>query len=115
MVSWRRVNIYISGRGGFAVQVAEALEEAGHVILGAASPGLRKRRSDSTAPMSWDRLRSGSFPRDIPRTEALELRAHHIPVQVDVIVAGRARGYIGRRTRARPRGAAIGYHPRLLP
>lgn len=109
------MNIYISGRGAFAVQVAEAVEDAGHVVVGAASPGLKKGRSDESDPMSWDRLRSWSFPRSIPWTEASELRAHHISEKVDVIVAAHSHAFIGRQTRARARVAAIGYHPSLLP
>ncbi|MGP3947723.1 formyltransferase family protein [Streptomyces sp. 7N604] len=109
------MNIYISGRGAFAVQVAEALQEDGHRILGAASPGLRKGHTDDSQPMSWDRLRSWSFPRSIPWTEAAELRANHIPDKVDIIVAAHSHAFIGRRTRARAGMAAIGYHPSLLP
>ncbi|MFJ8694999.1 formyltransferase family protein [Streptomyces roseolilacinus] len=65
--------------------------------------------------MSWDRLRAWSFPRDIPWTEATELREHHIPEKVDIIVAAHSHAFIGRRTRARAKVAVIGYHPSLLP
>ncbi len=109
------MNIYISGRGQFAVQMAEALQEDGHRILGVASPGLRKGHQDESNPMSWDRLRAWSFPRRIPWTEAAELRANHIPVKVDIIVAAHSHAFIGRQTRARAAVAAIGYHPSLLP
>ncbi|MFE5074272.1 formyltransferase family protein [Streptomyces halstedii] len=109
------MNIFISGRGAFAVQVAEALDDAGHTLLGAASPALRKGRTDDADPMAWDRVRAWAFPRDIPWTEASELREHHIPEKADIIVAAHSHAFIGRRTRARAGVAVIGYHPSLLP
>nr|WP_239084984.1 formyltransferase family protein [Streptomyces halstedii] len=65
--------------------------------------------------MAWDRVRAWAFPRDIPWTEASELREHHIPEKADIIVAAHSHAFIGRRTRARAGVAAIGYHPSLLP
>ncbi|MEH0971258.1 formyltransferase family protein [Micromonospora sp. CPCC 205546] len=109
------MNIFLSGRGFFAVQTAEALQEAGHRILGVASPRTRKGHTDDSEPLSWDRLRSWSFPRQIMWSEAAELRAHHIPDKVDVIVAAHSHAFIGRKTRARAALASIGYHPSLLP
>lgn len=111
------MDIYISGRGVFAVQVAEALADAGHRIAGVASPRCRGACSgeDDGDPMTWDRLRSWAFPRKIPWIESLELRAEHVPNETEIIVAAHSHAFIGRRTRARARVAAIGYHPSLLP
>ncbi|MFE7591958.1 formyltransferase family protein [Kitasatospora sp. NPDC057512] len=109
------MNIYMSGQGAFAVQVAEALLDKGHKIVGAAAPRLRKGRTDEGDAMSWDRLRAWAFPRDIPWTDSLELRAMHIPDGVDVILAAHSHAFLGRRTRARAGVATIGYHPSLLP
>jgi len=109
------VNIYISGRGAFAVQVADALLDEGHKIAGVAAPRLRQGHSDEGSAMSWDRLRSWAYPRDIPWTDAAVLRATHVPDGVDLIVAAHSHAFIGRRTRARAAVAAIGYHPSLLP
>ncbi|GAB2722909.1 formyltransferase family protein [Kitasatospora kifunensis] len=109
------MNIYISGQGAFAVQVAEALQDGGYKIVGAAAPRLRKGRSDESNPMSWDRLRSWAYPRDIPWTDSAELRAMHIPDGVDIIVAAHSHAFLGRHTRARAAIATIGYHPSLLP
>ncbi|MEV7187596.1 formyltransferase family protein [Kitasatospora sp. NPDC093102] len=109
------MNIYMSGQGAFAVQVAEALLDKGHKIAGAAAPRLRKGKSDESDAMSWDRLRAWAFPRDIPWTDSAELRAMHIPDGVDVIVAAHSHAFLGRRTRARAGIATIGYHPSLLP
>ncbi|MFH8403814.1 formyltransferase family protein [Streptomyces sp. NPDC018019] len=109
------MNIYISGQGAFAVQVADALWDEGHKIAGVAAPRLRKGHSDEGNAMSWDRLRSWAFPRDVPWTDSAELRAMHVPDGVDVIVAAHSHAFIGRRTRARATVAAIGYHPSLLP
>jgi methionyl-tRNA formyltransferase len=109
------VNIYISGRGGFAVEVAEALSDEGHKLVGVAAPRLRQGRSDESDAQSWDRLRAWAFPRSIPWTDSAELRATHVPDGVDVIVAAHSHAFIGRRTRARAGVATIGYHPSLLP
>lgn len=119
------MNIFLSGQGAFGVAVAEALAEHGHEIVGIAAP--RQRRSlasgsgsgrpadDDANPMTWDRLRSWAFPRFIEWTCAPDLRAHHVPDTTDVIIAAHSHAFIGRRTRARARVAAIGYHPSLLP
>ncbi|MEU3567371.1 formyltransferase family protein [Kitasatospora sp. NPDC036755] len=109
------MNIYLSGQGAFAVQVAEALLDQGHKIVGAAAPRLRKGKSDEGDAMSWDRLRAWAFPRDIPWTDSAELRAQHVPDGVDVIIAAHSHAFLGRRTRARAGVATIGYHPSLLP
>lgn len=109
------MNIYISGRGAFAVQVAEALVDEGHKIAGVASPRLRKGHSDEENAAAWDRLRAWAFPRSIAWTDAAELRAMHIPDGVDVIIAAHSHAFLGRRTRARAGVATIGYHPSLLP
>ncbi|MEU7580447.1 formyltransferase family protein [Streptomyces sp. NPDC041068] len=109
------MNIYLSGQGAFAVQVAEALLDEGHKIVGAAAPRLRKGQTDESNAMSWDRLRSWAFPRDIPWTDSAELRAMHIPDGVDIIVAAHSHAFLGRHTRARASVATIGYHPSLLP
>ncbi|MCF3119181.1 methionyl-tRNA formyltransferase [Streptomyces arenae] len=109
------MNIYISGQGAFAVQVAEALLDEGHKIVGAAAPRLRKGQTDESNAMSWDRLRGWAFPRDIPWTDSAELRAMHIPDGVDIIVAAHSHAFLGRHTRARASVATIGYHPSLLP
>ncbi|WP_328382130.1 formyltransferase family protein [Streptomyces sp. NBC_00400] len=109
------MNIYISGQGAFAVQVADALLEEGHKIVGAAAPRLRKGQSDESNAMSWDRLRSWAYPRDIPWTDSAELRAMQVPDGVDVIVAAHSHAFLGRHTRARAAVATIGYHPSLLP
>ncbi|MFE4261093.1 formyltransferase family protein [Streptomyces sp. NPDC056883] len=109
------MNIYISGRGFFAVEVAEALVDAGHEVVGVASPALRDGHSDEGSALSWDRLRSWAFPRDVPWTDSKALRARHVPDSVDVILAAHSHAFIGRETRARAKVAAIGYHPSLLP
>src|SRR6266545_724471 len=103
------MNIYISGQGAFAVQVAESQLNEGHKIIGAAAPRLRKGQSDESNAMSWDRLRSWAYPRDIPWTDSAELRAIHIPDGVDIIVAAHSHAFLGRHTRARATVATIGY------
>ncbi|MFR9797575.1 formyltransferase family protein [Streptomyces sp. MS06] len=114
------MNIYLSGQGAFAVTLAEALAEE-HKIVGVAAPRQRKRlgsapsADDDADPMTWDRLRAWAFPRGIDWTPAPDLRAHHVPDGTDVILAAHSHAFIGRKTRARARVAALGYHPSLLP
>jgi methionyl-tRNA formyltransferase len=109
------VNIFLSGRGAFGVQVAEAFVDAGHAIVGVASPRMRKGRTDEEDVLGWDRLRGWAYPRNLLWTDAAELRAVHIPHKTEVIVAAHSHAFIGRRTRAKASVASIGYHPSLLP
>jgi methionyl-tRNA formyltransferase len=108
------MDIFLSGRGAFAVMAAEMLVRAGHKIKGAASPRTRSGHNSGDDPAYWDRLRAWASQRDVPWVDAAELRAHHVP-EVDIIVAAHSHAFIGRATRARARIAAIGYHPSLLP
>lgn len=109
------MRVYLSGRGGFAVHVAEAVMAAGHTLLGVASPRLKPGRDDEDNPLAWDRLRGWAYPRKTPWTDAAELRARHVPDGTQVILAAHSRAFLGRATRARAAVAAIGYHPSLLP
>jgi methionyl-tRNA formyltransferase len=109
------VNIFLSGRGGFAVEVAEALCESGHSVIGVASPRTKANRSDESNPLSWDRLRSWAYPKNLAWTDAVQLRAGHIPDKTEIIVAAHSHAFIGRTTRARASLASVGYHPSLLP
>lgn len=109
------MRVYLSGQGGFAISVANALTEQGHEVIGVASPPTRRGKTDDADPMSWDRLRAWAYPRKVPWIEARELRAHHIPDDIDVILAAHSHAFLGRATRARAQVAAIGYHPSLLP
>jgi methionyl-tRNA formyltransferase len=109
------MNVFVSGRGQFAVQVAEALTDSGHRIVGVASPATRTGHAGDNEAMSWDRLQSWAWPRDVPWIDASVLRAANVPEKVDTVVAAHSHAFIGRATRARAGVAAIGYHPSLLP
>ncbi|MFE7580057.1 formyltransferase family protein [Streptomyces gardneri] len=109
------MRIYLSGQGAFAVQVAEALTEAGHPINGIAAPYMRKGQSDESNPMHWDRLRAWAVARGVPWTPSPELRASGVPEDTEVLIAAHSHAFIGRQTRARAQIAALGYHPSLLP
>jgi methionyl-tRNA formyltransferase len=109
------VRVFLSGRGAFAVHVAEAATATGHALTGVASPALKDGRTDEDSPLAWDRLRAWAYPRRIPWSDAAELRARHIPDGTEVIVAAHSRAFLGRATRDRAEVAAIGYHPSLLP
>lgn len=108
------MNIYLSGSGVFAVQVAEALSDAGHTIRGISSPRLRKGKVVEDIS-TIDRARAWALRHDLPWTDSAELRARNIPDNVQVIVSAHSHAFIGRQTRARASVAAIGYHPSLLP
>jgi methionyl-tRNA formyltransferase len=110
------MNVFISGRGLFAVMVADMLVKTGHSIVGAASPRSRAGQgAESDSVIDWDRLRAWSLQRDIPWIESVNLRAAHLPDDTDIIVAAHSHAFIGQATRAKARVAAIGYHPSLLP
>jgi methionyl-tRNA formyltransferase len=107
--------IFLSGSGLFAVQVTEAFRESGHSIVGVASPRTRKGHSSDENAASWDRLRSWAYPKNVPWTDAVELRAAHIPDMTQIIVAAHSHAFIGSKTRSKASVATIGYHPSLLP
>jgi methionyl-tRNA formyltransferase len=109
------MNIFLSGSGAFAVQVAEALEQSGHLIVGVASPRTKKGHVSDDDALSWDRFRSWAYPRNVEWTDATTLRAVRIPDKTEVILAAHSHAFIGRKTRSRASVAAIGYHPSLLP
>jgi methionyl-tRNA formyltransferase len=115
------MNIFMSGRGFFAVMVADMLQKSGYQIIGTASPEFKTITSRSSGSFigsqsdDWDRLRTWSVASNTPWVEARELRARHIPDETDVIVAAHSHAFIGQTTRSRARVAAIGYHPSLLP
>lgn len=113
------MNIYLTGSGAFGVMVGEALHAAGHTLTGVASPLARRGHHPGAdlgaGAAGWDRLRAWAYPRRIPWTAAPDLRAIHIPDGTEVIVAAHSRAFVGRRTRARARHGAVGYHPSLLP
>ncbi len=109
------MQVYLSGQGVFAVQVASALSSAGHGIVGLATPDLRRGGTVEADPAHWDRLRAWGYPRSIPWVKSTDLREKDVPEATDVIVAAHSHAFIGRRTRRRAREAAIGYHPSLLP
>ncbi len=109
------MRIYLSGQGAFAVQVAEALRDSRHTVVGIAAPYLRRGQSDDTNPLHWDRLRNWALAHDIPWTPSEDLRADRVPADTDVVLAAHSHAFIGRHTRARARVAALGYHPSLLP
>lgn len=108
------MKIYLCGQGAFALQVAEALTESSYPVIGVSSPRVRKGHVDDNT-LGWDRLRSWSYPRRIPWTDAEELRARHVTEDTDVIIAAHSHSFIGRDTRRRARITTIGYHPSLLP
>ncbi|MFI7467481.1 formyltransferase family protein [Nonomuraea sp. NPDC049646] len=114
------LNVYVSGQRAFGAAVADLVINEGHHLVGAASPAYAPpdhpvADAFGHPDMRHDLLRQAAYRHHAPWTEAARLNATHIPDSTDVIVAAHSHTFLGRRTRARARLAAIGYHPSLLP
>lgn len=109
------MNIYMSGQGAFAVQVAEALLDEGHKIVGAAAPGsargspTRATRCPGTgcAPGRTTGTSRGRIRRNCGRCTSRTGWTSSSPRTRTPSSAA--------WTRARASVATIGYHPSLLP
>lgn len=115
------LNVLVSGQREFGAAVARLVVESGHRLVAVASPAYAGR--DAAIPWAYgdddemrhDRLRAYARLADTAWVESLRLNPTLIPAGTDVIVAAHSHAFIGRRTRARARLAAVGYHPSLLP
>jgi methionyl-tRNA formyltransferase len=110
------MRVWLYGSRSFGAAVLGLLLDRGDEVLGVTSPPwrdaelpgyaegghrdrLRARAEDEC--LSWHASRTGPSAEQLP--------------DVDLIVAAHSHDFIGRRTRARARLGAIGYHPSLLP
>lgn len=95
----------MTGQKSFGAAALEALCGLPRVeVVGVAAPGAGE-----------DRLRHEAHKRGLSWTASEDWRADSVPEGTDLIVAAHSHAFIGRKSRARSRWGAIGYHPSLLP
>ena len=80
---------------------------------------LLLRRGDDVAavccPGGNDKLNSLRWGEGLPWIESGALSARACPPGLDLIIAAHSHDFIGKKTRAKARLGAVGYHPSLLP
>jgi methionyl-tRNA formyltransferase len=103
------MKIYLAGQKAFGAAVFELMSAAGHEIVQVSAPTMA---SNGLLP---DRLRDAAGKAGVPWLEAGRLTALNFPDGVDLIVCAHSHDFIGRKTRAKARLGAVGYHPSLLP
>jgi methionyl-tRNA formyltransferase len=108
------VRLFIAGSRAFGAEVLTLALRKGHEVLGVSSPALGSGSYSDGAPKP-DRLRAAAEAAGVPWMLAGTLSAETLPDGVDLIVAAHSHDFIGRKTRLRAAGGAIGYHPSLLP
>jgi len=108
------VKLFVAGQKAFGAAVLELALRKGHRVLGVSSPALSGSTTTTGDPLP-DRLRELAALRGVPWMPAGTLTAETLPAGVDLILAAHSHDYVGRKTRLRARGGAIGYHPSLLP
>ncbi|MFJ8852351.1 formyltransferase family protein [Streptomyces sp. NPDC102437] len=109
------LRVYVSGQRSFGAAVADLVTGTGHTLTGAASPPYAPGPPNSIGEPPLDKLRAAAWHHDAPWTDSIRLTAGDIPADTDVIIAAHSHAFLGTRTRARARLAAVGYHPSLLP
>jgi methionyl-tRNA formyltransferase len=105
------MNVFICGQKQFGASVLEAIAEV-YRVIGVSSPPFSDRLSTDGARV-FDRLRATAERLGVPWQP--QVRAESLPTGADLIVAAHSHDFIGRKTRAKARFGAIGYHPSLLP
>lgn len=105
------MNVFLCGQKQFGASVLEAVAKQ-YRVLGVSSPAFSGSLSTDGSP-KFDRVRATAERLGIPWQP--EVRAESLPRGTDIIVAAHSHDFIGRKTRARSRFGAIGYHPSLLP
>lgn len=115
-----RLRVFVSGQKAFGAAAAQTVLDAGHQVVAVAAPayagpdaGIPWAFGDDDT-MRHDRLRTWAGLHEVTWHEACTLTEHHIPA-CDVILAAHSQAFVGRRSRAKARLAAVGYHPSLLP
>lgn len=101
------MKVYVSGQKAFGAAAAAMVLDRGHDLVGVASP--------AEGGDGLDRLRDFSAAAGVPWTDAALFGWHRAPDDTDVLISAHSHAFIGQRSRARARLAAIGYHPSLLP
>lgn len=114
------MRVLVSGQKQFGVDVADLVVKLGHTLTAIVSPAYTGSEVDipyaygDDTGMRPDRLRAWAYAHEVPWLQAQTLLAERVEA-CDVIIAAHSRAFLGARTRARAKVAAIGYHPSLLP
>lgn len=101
------MNILLSGQKWFGRQVLDLVLDLGHSVVLVSAP--------TGTPERPDRLRTRAEHLGLPVLPAGTLTHRTMPDGVDLILCAHSHDFIGRRTRAKARLGALGYHPSLLP
>lgn len=115
--------IALFGRGAFAAAVARGLRADGHTISVVVSPyadrpyhELAGTTAAAVSDHRPDPLCAYAYASDTRWVDAVTYAGpQELGPQVSLIIAAHSHNFIGRRTRAHARLAAVGYHPSLLP
>ena len=105
------MNVFLCGQKQFGASVLEAVAKK-YKILGVSSPAFAGHLSTDGSQI-FDRVRATAERLRIPWQP--QVRADSLPAGTDIIVAAHSHDFIGRKTRAKAKFGAIGYHPSLLP
>ncbi len=105
------MNVFLCGQKQFGASVLEAIAKK-YKVLGVSSPAFASHLATDGSQI-FDRVRATAERLRIPWQP--EVRADSLPSGTDIIVAAHSHDFIGRKTRARAKFGAIGYHPSLLP
>lgn len=110
------MKVWLYGSRSFGADVLDLLLERDDDVVGVTSPPWRDAELPGWADEGQrDRLRAMAEANRIPWMAARTTRPEDLPDGLDLIVAAHAHDFIGRRSRARARLGAVGYHPSLLP
>ena len=105
------MNVFLCGQKQFGASVLDAIAKK-YKVFGVSSPAFASHLATDGSQI-FDRVRATAERLRIPWQP--EVRADSLPSGTDIIVAAHSHDFIGRKTRARAKFGAIGYHPSLLP
>lgn len=116
------MKVWLYGSRTFGADALDVLLDRGDDVAGVTSPPWRdvdlpafaEDRRDRTEP--WrDRLRARAEANGLEWHASRTFTYDCLPDDLDLIVCAHSHDFVGRRSRARARLGAIGYHPSLLP
>jgi methionyl-tRNA formyltransferase len=101
------MRVALFGQRSFGGGVLRSLVERHEIALVVSPPNDEDGREDRT--------RATASLLDLPWRASGTVTPDEFPDDVDLIVCAHSHDFVGRRTRARSRFGAVGYHPSLLP
>lgn len=102
------MRIALCGQRTFGKLVLEMLLSRGEDVALVSAPAEDSRGRP-------DKLFNAAARARLPYLQAGELRAHNMPVGVDLVIAAHSHDYLSAKTLAATKLGAVGYHPSLLP